>query len=268
MKKFVAKLEDVPEALRGEYEKDGDGFRLKVEGEDDGPAALKGALQKERKAREDAEREVKRLLKDFEGVDPEKAREALSRIQELSDRKLIDEGKIEELIRTRTERMAADHKSQTDAAQKRIEALTSDLGVANDRLSGLLVDGSIKDAAVKARVRPSLLQALIRVARSGDVDGIKWILRDGEPTPVVGDAVKFGKDAAHPMTPTEYVDLVRAKVADFFEPSTGAGGRPDQGGSGPGGQFVLSAEEARDVSRYKAVKAAAEKAGASVQIVN
>lgn len=268
LKKTVAKLEDVPEALRGEYEKDGEVYRLKLEDADsDAPAALKGALEKERKARADAERKLRETVEQFKGIDPVKAREAEAKLQEIQDKKLIDEGKIEELLATRTERMKADHQAQLTAAQTRIKDLETKGAASETRLGEVLIDGVIKDVGIKGGVRKTLAQALVRIARAGDVEGIRWEIRDGNPVPVVGDAVKYGKDPSKPMSAEEYVALAREKMPDLFEPSNGTGTTPNTAGAGTGGAFTLTVEQARDVRTYQATKEAAAKVGQSVQIV-
>lgn len=53
LKMAVEKLDEIPEAQRGLYTKDGDVFRLDLEGYED-PTTLKSALEKERKAARDA----------------------------------------------------------------------------------------------------------------------------------------------------------------------------------------------------------------------
>src|SRR5574340_458446 len=93
-------LSQIPETYRDLYiEKDGK-FYLDVENIDDMPqvGGLKSALQKERDNRATAIREQKELLKKFEGIDPEKAKDALKKLHELEDKRLIEEGKLEEVV--------------------------------------------------------------------------------------------------------------------------------------------------------------------------
>jgi hypothetical protein len=82
LKAVVEKIEDAPEAVRSFYaEKDGK-FVLAVEEADgfalENVSGLKSALGKERSTREQLERDVVR----FKDIDPDKAREALSKWEE------------------------------------------------------------------------------------------------------------------------------------------------------------------------------------------
>jgi hypothetical protein len=164
--------------------------------------------------------------------------------------------------------MAADHAAQVQAAQARIQDLETRHNASETRLGEVLIDGTIKDVAGKAGVRKTLSQALVRIARAGDVDGIRWDIRDGQPTPLVGESVKYGKDPTKPMSVEEYVDVVRQKMPDLFEPSTETGTVPGASGAQSRSSFVLTREQARDQKVYVATREAAAKAGQSVQITD
>ena len=265
LKRVVASLDEVPEAYRAEYAKASDGsFVLSLDGVED-VGGLKSALQKERDAREKYEKEIKDLRKQFEGLDPEKGREALRRIQELEEKQLLDAGKVEELFAQRTERMKADWSAKEARYQEEIKSASEAHSKSETRLSELLIDGTLRDAAGKRRAKAALTPLLIRGARHGDIDGIRWELRDGQPVPVKGDAIYPGKDPSKPMSAEEYLDLVAQKMPDLFEASTGGGA--SNAGRSQMGTFTLTREQARDTSLYRRTAEAAAKAGQQVQIV-
>jgi hypothetical protein len=97
LKPVLSSLDEVEENLKGLYiEKDGK-FRLDVDGgfkTHDEINGLTSALNKERDARNQLEKQVKQ----FEGIkDPAEALKALETIKNIDDKKLMDAGKVDEL---------------------------------------------------------------------------------------------------------------------------------------------------------------------------
>jgi hypothetical protein len=263
LKQLLKSLDEVPEAIREHYVKDGDGFKLTVDGEGDDLGKIKGALSKERERAQELERSLAELKRSMGDLDPAKAREALAKVQELEDKKLLDEGKIEEVILARTERMRDDWTAKETAFQKELKEARDKVAANENQLSELIVDGALRSVATS--VKRTLLPSFIRSAKSGDIDGIRWELRDGKPVPLVGDTVKYGKDPSQPMTPEEYLEVVKTKAPDFFESNTG--GAAPGSGNRPTSKHVLTREQAADLNIYKAAKEAAAKDGATVQIL-
>ena len=104
----IGSAEEIPEGLREEYEEREGLFYLKVDGlgadaEHTHPAvaSLKSALGDEREARSKLSREVrdlKELSEKFKDVDLNAYSEMQRREQEQKDKKLIDAGKVDELV--------------------------------------------------------------------------------------------------------------------------------------------------------------------------
>jgi multidrug resistance efflux pump len=115
VKKRVKDINDVPEAFRSLYKKQGEFFVLQVEDDGDGydtdtAAELAEAKAKLKEFRDNnmalnkAKQEQDALLKQYEGLDPTKVKE----LKEMSDRmdkdedaQLIKAGKIDEVIKKR-----------------------------------------------------------------------------------------------------------------------------------------------------------------------
>lgn len=255
-----ADVDALPEALRSLYKETNGKFVLDAEGVED-VSGLRTALEKERGGRADLDKTLKELKAQFEGLDPVKAREALQKIQSLEDKKLIDEGKIEELLKTRTERLVADHTAQVNAFNKQIEELKGGNGKLTSQLSELLIDNAVRSAAGKLGLRDTAVEDAVLNAKQ------LYQIRDGKPVPVRGDQVVYGKDANTPMPIDEWLGGLQKDKAHWFKESTGAGTPPGGGNlPGLGGSHTITAEQARNPQVYQQARAAAEKAGVELQI--
>ena len=137
-------------------EKDGK-YLLDAEGVED-VGGLKSALEKERASVRKLKSDLQATVDKYKDIDPEKAREAEKKLQDLEDAKLIDAGKVEELLTKRTERMKQDHQNQINEFNKNVEALKKENLGLNGKLSELLIDGSLRQAAIKAGVHESALE--------------------------------------------------------------------------------------------------------------
>jgi hypothetical protein len=98
-------------ALQEHYKQEGDAYVLDADVVGD-VSKLSKALESERGASGTLKQEIAKLKDQFKDLDPEKARAALSKLQELEDKKLLDAGEIDKLIAAKTERMQADHTAQ------------------------------------------------------------------------------------------------------------------------------------------------------------
>lgn len=249
-----AEVDALPEALRGFYvEKDGK-FVLDADFEDVG--GLKSALQKERTGRETLEATLREIRKQLGDADPAKARAAMQKLQELEEKGLIDAGRFEELLKQRTERLAAE-KDGT------IKELTDKLSASDRRLAELVIDNELRAVATAKKVRPEAVEDFLR--RGRDV----YKLQDGKAIPVKPDGtVYYGKKPNEPMGMDEWADGIVTTAPHLFEGSSGSGAANNGGGGGgPKGPHTISAADARDRSKYTAAKAAADKAGQPLTIV-
>lgn len=84
---YTTDIESVPEAIRDEYIKDGEGYKLNVQESNgyvlENVEALKSALNKERKSRSEYEKQLSAYRSKMEGFDIDSAKEAMERLKEL-----------------------------------------------------------------------------------------------------------------------------------------------------------------------------------------
>jgi hypothetical protein len=118
----------------------------------DAPAmhAKIGELNKEAQRNREAKEEIEGQLKSFEGIDPEKAQEALKTLKNLDDKKLIDAGEVE---RVKGETAAA-YEKRIKEMQERADKLESQY--ASEKLSSAFANSKfVKD---RVAVPPDMLQ--------------------------------------------------------------------------------------------------------------
>src|SRR6185369_5288500 len=92
------------------------------------------------------QKQLKEQLQAFEGIDPVKVKTILSRFANDEEAKLIAEGKIDEVLNKRTERMRADFEGKLTEAQKLAEAATKRA----QAFQGRVLDDAIRAATAKA----------------------------------------------------------------------------------------------------------------------
>jgi hypothetical protein len=254
LKKVIAALSDVDESLQALYvEKDGK-YVLDIESDGDDRRGLTSALDKERRSRAAAEKALKDLRAQLGDMDPVRAREAIKTIAELEEKNLLGEGKFEEAVAKRVERIAAESKQREDA-------LSSESKTLRVQLEELLIDNGIRTVATKSGVLPAAIDDAVLAAKT------VWRLKDGKPTPMNGEDILYGKQANQPMTMEEWISHRAKDRPHWFGVSTGGGAQ----GSGAsrvavGGKLVISPEQAKDTAAYRAAREQAEKQGAELVI--
>lgn len=247
-----AEFEALPEATRELYIEQNGTFVLDADFED--VSGLKSALDKERTTRGTLEKTLSELKKQLGDTDPAKAREALAKLQELEDKKLIDEGKVEELLRSRTERLVKDF-------EQKLADRDGKLTAAEKRLAELVIDNELRAVGASKKVRAEAMEDFLERGRK------VYRLVDGKAVPMQGDQVVFGKKPNEPMSMDEWADSLTPKAPHLFEGSSGGGANNSGGGGGPRGPHTISKEDAKDRHKYAAASAAAAKAGQSLEIV-
>lgn len=241
LKAILASLDGIDDAISALYvEKDGK-FILDVESVDgfalEDVNGLKTALGKERTTRERLERDVIK----FKDLDPDKAREALAKLEELTS---IDPAKeADKIANTKFEAAKAQllekHTGELTSRDERIGHLTK-------TVEGLLIDAAATSALAEAKGSVELLLPHVRAhTRVKEVDGkftVEVIDKDGN-----------AKIADSKGTPMDISGLVaEMKESDAFgrafegSGQSGSGKQPGAGGGGNApqrGNFGGSKEE-------------------------
>lgn len=234
LKSFVKDLVEVPEAFRTAYAKleDGTGFVLDLEDKEFG--ALRGKLDEFRGNNRKLFEERKTLeanLAKFEGIDPEKYKEAQARLQkldQLEDGALLKEGKLEEVIAKRVEAMKSSYEGQLKSKDKALSQATEALEQYRTNLNNLTIETQVNKAISKVgQVRAGAMHDVLNRARSTFKidDAGKLIATNPDGTQ------RFGPKG-EPLTMEEWGQGLLQDATYLFE--GGAGGGAGGGRKGDG----------------------------------
>lgn len=269
----VDKIDAVPEPVRGEYtEKDGKFYLGVIPGgglEVADVGKLKSALASERKAK--AEYETR--LKDYDGLDAAKAREALETLSQLGDIKELKS--LDEKLAARERQLSEKFEADRKALEKKFGSEREALGKTVETLTGQLANTMIDSAASKAindaKGSIELLLPIVKQStrmRRDEKTGrvfVEIVDANGEvrPSPASG--------STDPMTIKELVEELRnnPSYARAFDGTSSTGGGATGGGNGGSGNgtFRITEADARDPAKYRAARERAAKAGQKVEIV-
>jgi hypothetical protein len=230
LKTVLDSLEGVPSELHKLYvQKDGK-YVLDAEGIED-VSGLKSALERKKQEAADAKKAAKELKEQLEslGMEPDEIKAIIADHQKAKDKKLIDEGKVDEIVTTRVAKLKKEY-------DDKLTAITGERNTLHGKLSEVLIDSALKDVAVKAKVRSTAMEdVLLRGKRI-------WTLKENQPVALNGEEAIFGKDGK-PISMLEWVNELQTSAPHLFEGSSGGGanGSGGNGGGGNGGMKLFSA---------------------------
>jgi hypothetical protein len=253
-------LTALPEPLRTLYKgTDAGDFMLDAEGVED-VRGLKSALDKIKRDRDEMRATVDR----FAGLDVEAAKEALDFKRKAEDKKLLDEGKVEELLQKRTEIMRRDYENALKAREQRMAELEQQAKSLEASYSEVVIDNGLKTAAIKHGVRDTAVDDVILRGKR------VWRLKDNKPLPLRDDGtVIMGKKATEPLTMEEWLEGLKPDAPHLFEPNKGMGSKAATQAA-TGGEVVFRAPAAGEgpinLNDYLSAKEVAEKTGARLRV--
>jgi hypothetical protein len=257
------------DALKTLYRQEGNVFVLDAEGIDTHPAtrSLKTALEGERTGRTEAARQLKELQEKLGTMDPEEAKAALAKIQELDEKARLGEipeklkPKFDEAVKLQVESISKNFETQKKGYEKQIADLKGELQGAKGQLESLTIDGAVRDAASKKGLQDWAIEDAILHARN------TYKLQEGKPVPMKGDQIIYsGKKPGDPKPIDEWLEDMTASKPGWLKPNGGGGA--DKARAGQGGQFTLTREQARNPQLYRQTQEQAKKAGQELQVVD
>jgi len=252
----------LPEGFGEHYEKQNDGrYRLAVESvggyslED--VVGLKGALAEIRQKAD----ERKKSLEKFADLDPDKARTAMEKLEEMAN--WTPDEKVKEQIEAIKSQLTEKYTGEVKGRDDKINHLLR-------QLEEHLVTAAATSAITKHKGNVDLLLPHVKAAVRMVEDDGKFTARvygpDGNPK------ISMKQGSQDLMSIEEHVATM--KQSDAFAPAfagTGATGGGATGSDRPGGHgvpYVMTREQAKDVRAYRAAKEAADKAGRPLQIAD
>lgn len=150
----------------------------------------------------------------YAGIDPVAVTSMMKRFASDEEAGLLKEGKLDEVIKNRTDRMAADfNKKLTGEADRATRAEAKAAKLADRTLAGAL-----RDAAIRSGALPEALEDIVLRSRS------MWRLNDdGDAVAMSGEEVVLGKDGKTPLSPIEWAESLRETASHLWPKAQGTG---------------------------------------------
>lgn len=223
----VQSLEGLDDSVKGFYkESDKGGFILDVNGyQDPDPNGLKSAFEKQKQAAKQSKDELndlKKTLKDlqtrYDGIDPEKVKSLLSKLENDDEAKLLAEGKIDEVVKRRIQKQIDEYERQlTTASQKAEQADKRATGFENR-----VLENGIRAAAVEAGLHKHAIEDAIFRAKT-----LFTLNEEGMPVQVNENGeVTLGKDGKTPYLVKDWLEEMKEKAPHWYPAdNTGGGGQ-------------------------------------------
>lgn len=206
--------------------------------------------------------ETKENLAKFGDLDADRVKALMERLDNDEEAKLIAEGKIEEVIERRHERLQKENQKLLEARDAKIAELTTENAGLTERLKKLVVDGKLNEAIdgqegfVQA-ARPDAIFRGRQIFSLGDED---------ELVPSDGNGTIIGPDGKTPLTPAEWLEGMKEAAPHWWAGSSGGGaggGEPKDKETNPFLKATWNFTEQNrlaktDKPKYDRLKAAAE----------
>jgi hypothetical protein len=247
-----AEFEALPETTRRFYidEKvyvaDGENFKLDAEGVED-VTGLKTALQKEREARAQHERDLKAEREKLAGIDIDEYQRLKAEADSKENDDLKAKGKIDELI----EKGKLREKQLNETWQTKFDNLTSELNTlrVDHRLRKAFEDGGV----ISDRIDDAVLHAkqVVKLTERGDLQ-----ILDKDGTPLDASIETYAKDLLKEAKPWLYQ-------------ASGAGGSGAQNGTnGAGGLRTIKRADLPNMAPAATAAAMADVRAGKAQLVD
>lgn len=170
--------------------------------------------------------EVKKLkeqVNGYNGVTPEQVAQMTSSLQNDEEKKLISEGKLDQVVANRTERMVKSH-------QQALEARDNELATTKQQVQQLqdkAIASAVKSAAASAGALPAALDDFVSRANG------KFVLTDDYQVVAVDKDgnVLLDVDGKTPLTVESWAKSLKTDAPHLFTPASGGGSRGGHGSS-------------------------------------
>jgi len=238
LKTTVQNLEDVEASFRGLYTKVGDVYVLDT---DDGEYKTRlsefrnnnielARINDELGKKAGSVDQLMEQLKAYEGLDPETAREAVTQFEAMREKKLIDAGKLDEVVEERINKrlqlLNKDHSAKVAALENALNETKTTADTFKNKLSEVVIDSSLQSAVTTvAPVRKGAMMDILSRGRQ-----VFKLDESGAPVPRDSNGdIMFGKDGKNPMSMEEWSQSLLQDASYLFEPNSGggAGGNDD-----------------------------------------
>ena len=227
LKAIVETKEEIPEGAESFYEEVEGKYHLAVEG-----FTEKSKLDEFRNSNIDLRQQLEDAtgkIDSFKGIDPASAREALTKMQQVENKELIDKGQFDELLA----KQESEYGGKIDALTKRATEQENSAKKYKDELETYRVTSAIQTAVNESGTPQSSAVADI-LARAKN----SWSIDDKGNLFCVDSSGKarYSENGTQYLSPQEWSKELIANAPHLFVPSIGSGanGSGELGGKGTG----------------------------------
>lgn len=193
--------------------------------------SVKGKLDEFRGNNVKLMKDMETLSAKFDGIDVDGYKDMVKQQQAMKDKKLISEGKIDELLEERTKTMREKHNQELE----KIQGLN---GTLNKQLETLVIDNAVRDSATKAGVVDTGIDDVL--LRSQSV----FSLKEGKAVPHDREGnVIYGEGTSEPMSVNEWVKSQMEVAPHLFKSSNGSGSEHGKNYVGSGSRDLSALEK-------------------------
>lgn len=155
--------------------------------------------------------------KDFEGLDAAKIKAMMAALDQSEEAKLLAEGKIDEVIQKRIDRVSAQHNETIKSLEAQLAEATQNATTFKSQLTKNMITSVLSKAAVESGVLPEAIDDIVRRA-----EGVFSIDKDGRVSAVDKDGFLVKVDGLE-LTPQRFIDGLKKTAAYYWPASRGAG---------------------------------------------
>lgn len=212
----------LPDVLKSEYTKEGDNYLLETD--DESFKTKIGEFRSNNVALLKTQTDLKKEMEKYKDIDPAKYAEMQAKMDEISDKKLIEEGKLEELLSQRVERYQEEHNSKYSALEEVNSNLLGNAEKQSDKIRVLMIGSKITAAVNEIGVvrKGAMVDIISRAKKVWELDD------DLNLIPKKDGNVYYGEDGKNPITPGEYAKSLYADAPYLFEASKGGGSQGNE----------------------------------------
>jgi len=193
----------------------------------------------------DEKKKIQESLKDFDGVDPGKAKEALLFLEGNVDAQLIRDGKIDELLDKRTSTLRSDHESAITELQKTLDESNGKATTYEGLYKSKMIEDSLREAATTGKVRPEAIPDILLRGRN-----VFSLAEDGSVEARDADGKLAKTEGGSVLSPSNWIDGLKKSSPHYWPGSEGVGAQ----GGGAGGEGDLTAALNRAASSNNMVE--------------
>lgn len=199
-------------------------------------------------------KKIQETLKDFENIDPTKAKEALNFLETNAEAQMIKEGRVDELLEKRTSSLKSEHEAQLSELSQKLEEFSTKSQTFEGLYKNKMIEDGLRNAALQAKVRTEAIDDIIlrgsREFNLGEDGSIESRDKDGKLRKTADDKI---------LTPFNWIDGLKKTHPHYWPESQGAGFR-GRFSSDPNDYTAALAEAAQkgDMDTYRKLRRKAQ----------